>query len=147
MEGTRDENAFPEPQAEDVILAVLLELAVGKWKVALHDGRRERPAVHTVAQPQAAARLQAVLDVIEQQKLKWSLPAAVRIVVSYEAGQDAFWICRALQAHGIECYVIDPASIPGERPTRRAKTDPLDVIKLVINLPAWLLGERDRMHV
>ncbi|KJK24000.1 transposase [Burkholderiaceae bacterium 16] len=142
-----DANHVTEPHAEDVTLAVSLELAIGTWKVALHDGRRERPAVHTVAQPQAPARLQAVLDVIEQQKLKWSLPAGVRIVVSYEAGQDAFWICRALQAHGIECYVIDPASIPVERHKRRAKTDRLDAIKLVINLRAWLRGERDRMHV
>ncbi|WP_454751875.1 IS110 family transposase [Cupriavidus necator] len=132
---------------EEPVLAVSLELAAAKWKVALHDGRREQPAVHTVAQPQAAARLRAVLDLIEQQKLKWSLPAGVRIVVSYEAGQDAFWICRALQAHGIECYVVDPASIPVERHRRRAKTDRLDVIKLVINLRAWLRGERDRMHV
>jgi transposase len=115
--------------------------------VALHDGQREKPAVHTVAQPQAATRLQAVLDVIEQQKLQWSLPAATRVVVSYEAGQDAFWICRALQARGIECHVVDPASIPVERHRRRAKTDRLDVIKLVINLRAWLRGERDRMHV
>src|SRR6202795_5233181 len=132
---------------EEVVLAVSLELAAAKWKVALHDGRRERPAVHTVAQPQAAARLQAVLDVIEQQKLKWSLPGGTRVVVSYEAGQDAFWICRALQPRHIECHVVDPASIPVERNQRRAKTDRLDVIKLVINLRAWLRGERDRMHV
>src|ERR1700692_661461 len=134
-------------RGEEVVVAGSLELAAAKWKVALHDGRRERPAVHTVAQPEAAARLQAVLDVIEQQKLKWSLPAGVRIVVSYEAGQDAFWSCRALQAHGIECSVTDPASIPVERHKRRAKTDRLDAIKLVINLRAWLRGERDRMHV
>jgi len=130
-----------------LVLAVSLELSAAKWKVAVHDGRREKPAVHTVAQPQAAARLKAVLDVIEQQKLKWSLPGGVRIVVSYEAGQDAFWICRALQARGIECYVVDPASIPVERHKRRAKTDRLDAIKLVINLRAWLRGEHDRMHV
>ena len=133
--------------SEELVLAVSLELAAAKWKVALHDGRREKPAVHTVAQPQAAARLQAVLDVIEQQKLKWSLPGGTRVVVSYEAGQDAFWICRALQARAIECHVVDPASIPVERHKRRAKTDRLDVIKLVINLRAWLRGERDRMHV
>ena len=77
---------------EELVLAVSLELAAAKWKVALHDGQREQPAVHTVAQPQAIARLEAVLDVIEQQELKWSLPADVRPVVSYEAGQDAFWI-------------------------------------------------------
>jgi transposase len=128
-------------------VAVSLELAAAKWKVALHDGRREKPAVHTVAEPQAAARLQAVLALIERHKEKWSLPAGVRTVVSYEAGQDAFWICRALQARAIECYVIDPASIPVERHKRRAKTDRLDAIKLVINLRAWLRGERDRMHV
>src|ERR1700680_4330052 len=131
-----------------LVLAVSLELAAARWKVALHDGRREQPAGHTVAQPHAArTRLRGVLDVIEQQKLKWSLPAGVRTVVSYEAGQDAFWICRALQACGIECYVVDPASIPVERHRRRAKTDRLDAIKLVINLRAWLRGERDRMRV
>lgn len=132
---------------DELVLAVSLELAGAKWKVALHDGRREKPAVHTIAQPQAAARLQAALDLIEQQKEKWLLPADVRLVISYEAGQDGFWIYRTLQAHGIECYVIDPASIPVERHKRRAKTDRLDAIKLVINLRAWIRGERDRMHV
>jgi len=133
--------------AGEVVLAVSLELATAKWKVALHDGRRDSPAIHTVAQLQSAARLQAVLSLIEQHRQKWALPASTRVVVSYEAGQDAFWICRALQARGIECYVVDPASIPVERHKRRAKTDRLDVIKLVINLRAWLRGERDRMHV
>ncbi|MGF6963860.1 transposase [Paraburkholderia sp. WC7.3g] len=134
------------PCAEEIVLAVSLELAMAKWKVALHDGHRDRPAVHTVTQPQAASRLQAVLSLIEQHRQKWALPASVRIVVSYEAGQDAFWIYRALQARGIECYVVDPASIPVERQKRRAKTDRLDVIRLVINLRAWLHGELDRLR-
>ncbi|MFP3605921.1 IS110 family transposase [Paraburkholderia sp. SIMBA_053] len=132
---------------ELLVLAVSLELAAAKWKVALHDGRRDNPAVHTVAEPLAASRLQAVLTLIGQHKEKWALPANVRVVVSYEAGQDAFWICRALQAHGIECHVVDPASIPVERHKRRAKTDRLDAVKLVINLRAWLRGERGRMRV
>ncbi|MCP2091920.1 UNVERIFIED_ORG: hypothetical protein J2Y81_008026 [Paraburkholderia sediminicola] len=34
---------------EETVLAVSLELAAAKWKVALHDGPREKPAVHTVA--------------------------------------------------------------------------------------------------
>src|ERR1700722_20340775 len=132
---------------EELVLAVSVELAAAKWKVALHDGRREKPAVHTVAQPQAAARLQAVLGLIEQHREKWSLPAGVRTVVSYEAGQDAFWICRALQTRGIECCVVDPASIPVERHRRRAKTDRLDALKLGGNPRAGLRGERDRMRV
>jgi transposase len=80
--------------------------------------------------------LQATLDLIEAHKQKWSLPGQVRIVVGYEADQDAFWIYRALQRRHIERYVVDPSSIPVERHKRRAKTDRLDAIKLVINLRA-----------
>lgn len=42
---------------------------------------------------------------------------------------------------------IEWAAIPSTiRQKRRAKTDRLDAIKLVINLRAWLRGERDRMR-
>ncbi len=141
----RADQAYPT-HSEQLVLAVSLELAANKWKVALHDGQREQPAVHTVTQQHAAVRLQAAQDLIDAHKAKWLLPAGVRIVVSDEAGQDAFWIYRALHARGIECYVVDPASIPVERHKRRAKTDRLDAIKLVINLRATC-GERDRVHV
>lgn len=99
------------------MLAVSLELAMASWKIACHDGRRDKPEVHTLTNPQAGARLQAALDLIELQKQQWSMPAGVRTVVCY---QDAFWICRALQAHGTECYVLDVASIPVAR-HRRAR--------------------------
>jgi hypothetical protein len=59
---------------EEPLLAVSIELAAANWKIALHDGQREKPAVHAVAQPQATARLQAVLSLIEQHRQKWSLP-------------------------------------------------------------------------
>lgn len=133
--------------SDELLLAASIELASGKWKIALHDGQREKPAIHTVADAQAADRLQAVLDLIDAHKQKCSLPSDVRVVLSYEAGQDAFWIYRALHVRGIECYVVDAASIPVERHLRRAKTDRLDAIKLVTSLRAWLHGERDRMHV
>jgi transposase len=142
-----DANHVTGPHGGNIVLAVSLELSAGQWKVALHDGLREKPAVHTVSAPQANLRLQAVLELIAQHRQKWSLPSNVRVVVSYEAGQDAFWIVRALCSRGIESYMIDAASIPVERHKRRAKTDRLDAIKLVTNLRAWLHGERDRMHV
>src|SRR5437899_3116157 len=131
----------------EAMLAVSLELSKGSWKVALHDGRRDRPAVHTVANEQASKRLTAAVAVIEETKRKWGLSDPTRVVVSYEAGQDGFWIGRALSALGYEALVVDPASIPVERRARRAKTDRLDAIKLVLSLLAWLRGERDRMHV
>ncbi|MBB5463272.1 hypothetical protein HDG33_006949, partial [Paraburkholderia sp. Cpub6] len=34
-------------RTEEPALAVSLELAAAKWKVALHDGQREQPAVYT----------------------------------------------------------------------------------------------------
>ena len=128
-------------------LAVSLELSKGSWKIALHDGKRDKPAIHTVSSEQAATRLNEAATVIEACKKKWGLPAHIRTIVSYEAGQDGFWIHRALTAKGYEVLVIDPASIPVERQARRAKTDRLDAIKLVNCLLAWLRGERDRMHV
>ncbi|MGF6995064.1 hypothetical protein P3T25_003430 [Paraburkholderia sp. GAS32] len=32
----------------ELLLAVSIELAIAKWKVAVHDGQREKPAIHTV---------------------------------------------------------------------------------------------------
>lgn len=131
---------------EDV-LAVSLELSKGSWKMALHDGKRDKPAIHTVSDEAAGQRLAHAVAVMEEMKKKWSLSEPTRVVVMYEAGQDGFWIQRGLEKRGYEALVIDPASIPVERHARRAKTDRLDAIKLVTSLRAWLRGERDRMHV
>lgn len=119
-----DSNHVTRTQIVDTVLAVSLELSAAQWKVALHDWLWEKPAVHTVNAARADARLQAVLDLIELHKQKWS-PSS----------------------REFDCYVVDAASIPVQRHKRRAKTDRLDAIKLVINLHAWLCGERDRMRV
>jgi len=132
---------------DEAILAVSLELAKGSWKVALYDGRREQPAVHTVAHPQAAGRLAEAMRVVEERKHAWGLGPATRVVVIYEAGQDGFWVARALTGQGYEVQVVDPASIPVARRARRAKTDRLDALRLVLSLWAWLGGERDRLRV
>lgn len=64
-----------------------------------------------------------------------------RVVVSYEAGRDGFWIARELIAFGIEVYVMQAASLPVDRRHRRAKTDRIDVELLLRTLLAWLRGE------
>jgi transposase len=128
------------------VLAVSLELSKNSWKVALHDGRRQQPAMHTAKEEGASARLSEAVGLIEETKGKWKLGEATRVVVIYEAGQDGFWIWRALSARGYEVVVVDAASIPVERQARRAKTDRLDAIRLVTSLLGWLRGERDRLH-
>ncbi len=85
------------------------------------------------------------MQAIEKIKTKWGLGSGVRTVVLYEGGQDGFWIERALSKLGYEVVICDPASIPVERHARRAKTDRLDAIKLVLCLRAWLRGEHDRI--
>lgn len=137
-------NDTPDGQ---VILAVALELSQKCWKIALQDGRHDKPSIYNVRHEEAAKRLAEASAVIDAQKAKWQLPSDCRAVVMYEAGQDGFWLCRALKKLGYEALIVDPASIPVERHARRAKTDRLDAIKLVSCLLAYLRGERDRMHV
>jgi transposase len=132
---------------DDEVLAVSLELASKSWKVGLDDGKRKSPAVHGVDHAQPEGRLEEAIAVIEKTKKKWGLSPGVRVVVVYEAGQDGFWIQRAMSERGYETLVVDAASIPVERKSRRAKTDRLDAIRLVVTLRAWLRGERDRMKV
>ena len=143
MQPTQVKNFTPD----EAVLAVSLELSKGSWKIALHDGKRDKAGIHTVTDEEAQKRLVHATVVIEETKRKWKLDQQIRVVVVYEAGQDAFWIGRALVERGYEALAVDPASIPVERHARRAKTDRLDAIKLVMCLRAWLRGERDRMQV
>jgi hypothetical protein len=58
---------------------------------------------------------------------RWKAEAAAagrtieRVVLTYEAGRDGFWIARHLIARGIEVHIMHPASIPVARKKWRAK--------------------------
>ena len=143
MEPTRTNKSTPS----DMILAVSLELATKSWKLGLQDGNRENAAIKSVSADEPAVRFQQVIDEIGKIKAKWNLPDDVRTVVLYEAGQDGFWIARALMERGVEAVICDPASLQVTRQARRAKTDRLDAIKLVAVLRRWLGGDRDCMRV
>lgn len=131
---------------DDRTLTASLELASKHWKVALQDGKHTSPSVHTTKQEGAADRLAEAVALIETARQEWQLGSSSRVVVLYEAGQDGFWISRALRERGYQVVVVDPASIPVERQARRAKTDRLDAIRLLSCLRGWLRGERDRLH-
>ena len=135
-----------EYRTETTVLAVAVEMAKNSWKVGLDDGYQRRPRVKRCDADVAAERFFEVTQLIEQIRVEWDLPDSVRIVVGYEAGQDGFWLARALEEAGYEAVVIDPASIPVERHRRRSKTDRLDAIRLVLALRRWLRGERDAMR-
>lgn len=128
-------------------LDVSLELAGKSWKVALTDGRRANAAVVRLDADVRWARLVHLVQLVQQFRSKWKLPADCVVNLIYEAGQDGFWIARALQAKGVQAHVVDAASIPVARHARRAKTDRLDALKLLEVLRAWLRGERDEVRM
>jgi len=128
-------------------LTLSIELAGNSWKLAATDGLQPNPAVLATDVEDRWSRLQDVFGHIDALRKKWRLPAHARVAVIYEAGQDGFWIARALQARGVQVFVVDAASIPVPRHLRRRKTDRLDAIKLLEVLRAWLRGERSEVHM
>jgi transposase len=60
----------------------------------------------------------------------------------YEAGRDGFWLHRYLLSCGIDNVVVDSASIEVNRRKRRAKTDRIDVRKLMHMLLRYHGGEQ-----
>jgi len=75
---------------------------------------RDRPSIHRVSGGNIAELVS---------RLRVAARNNRRILVCYEAGYDGFWLARALAKMGIECRVLDPASIQVNRRARRVKTD------------------------
>jgi len=83
-----------------------------------------------------------VLQEVAQAKKRFGLPDTAPGVRCYEAGREGFWLHRFWQAHGITNYIVDSSSIEVKRRRRRAKSDGLDVRKLVSMLIRYAHGER-----
>jgi transposase len=123
----------------DSTLVVALELSGKSWQAgAVVPGVARRPRRRL--EPRDMTGLLKAID-------RWKSEAAgagraVRqVALIYEAGRDGFWIARYLLARGIAVQVVHPASIPVERPGRRAKTDRIDLDMLLRTFLAWLRGE------
>ena len=129
------------------VLGISLELSKDCWKLAGNDDRHERPILGAAKAAGARRRLEEVIERIAEIKIKWKLPADCAVVLMYEAGQDAFWIERALRDAGMQVLVVDPASIPVPRHAKRAKTDRLDALLLLETLWDWLRGKRQGVRI
>jgi transposase len=129
------------------VMEAALELADKSWKLAVTDGKRPNPTVLREAAADLWDRLEQLAASLDDLKKRWGLPSGCKVVLVYEAGQDAFWIARALQDKGIQVHVVDAASVQVPRHARRAKTDRLDALKLLGELRAWLRGDRRELRV
>lgn len=127
-----------QDSADEKSLDVSLELSKKSWKLAFSDGGSRRPRVVTVP-ARDWDRFEAE---VAKAKARFGLAGDAPVRSCYEAGRDGFWIHRALVHRGIENIVVDPASIEVNRRRRRAKTDRLDAVKLVMQLIRHHRGER-----
>ena len=114
------------------------ELGKDTWKLGCTIGMAQPPRERMIPAGDVA-RLQ---QEIARAKQRLGLLADANIMSCYEAGRDGFWLHRYLVAQGITNHVIDSASIEVNRRQRRAKTDRLDVRKLLTMLLRHSAGEK-----
>src|SRR5205823_14195993 len=88
-----------------------------------------------------ARDIQGLKEEIEKAQRLFGLCPEVRGRSCYEAGREGFWVHRALTAKGIENVVVDASSIEVNRRSKHAKTDRMDVEKLVRQLIRYWEGE------
>ena len=133
------DHATTDTPAE-TILHGALELSKNSWLLALQFPDRAQPSLYPIRGGDTVG-LMAKLTAARDRWAKMS-GKAPSIVICYEAGYDAFWLARFLKARGIECLVVDAASMQVNRRARRAKTDRIDVGMLLRALMAWGQGDR-----
>ena len=127
------ESITPTP-----VLHLAFELGLAKWKLGFTTGLGQRPRERTIA----ARDLPAVVRETARAKQRFGVAADTLVVSCYEAGRDGFWLHRWLGTQGVTSHVVDSASIEVNRRRRRAKSDRLDVGRLLQQLVRYRAGER-----
>jgi transposase len=128
----------PEP-----VVFVAFELSETTWKLGFTIGHGRNPRARTIA----ARDPKRVLAEVAEAKKRFGLPETTPVISCYEAGREGFWLHRFLQAQGLTNHVVDSSSIEVNRRKRRAKSDGLDVRKLLSMLMRYHHGERDVWRV
>jgi transposase len=124
-------------------LVMAMHLGRGQWRLGFTIGAGQRPRSRTIRGDQWLR----LGDEIAAAKARFGLSPDTRVVSCYEAGPDGFWIHRYLTTLGVESLVVDPASIEVNRRGRQAKTDRLDVERLLALLLRYVGGERSALRV
>jgi transposase len=123
---------------QNEVLVFAMELSAAKWKLGFNDGRRARTRVVTIE----AWDFNALVDQVARARRVMGLPEQTPVYSCYEAGREGFSVHRRLTQLGVRNVIIDAASVDVNRRARRAKTDRLDVEKLVEKLMGHLRGEK-----
>ena len=68
-----------------------------------------------------------------------------RVLLTYDAGYEGFWLARRLKEEPVEVIVCDPASLEVVRRKKKAKTNQIDARKMARALNAWDGGGRNAL--
>ncbi len=120
------------------MLCVAFDLGLSQWSLAFTTGLMQRPRE---VQFLAGDTLRLIRE-IAIAKRRFGLPEDAIVVSCYEAGREAFWLHRWLEAQQVRNHVVDSSSIEVNRRQRRGKTDRMDAKKLVKLLVRFCLGEQ-----
>ena len=124
--------------AHEPVLFMAFELSEKTWKLGFTLGHGQPPRECTMA----ARDTQHLLNEVAHAKARLGLGATAPVVSCDEARREGFWLHRFLQAQGITHHVVDSSSIEVNRRKCRAKSDALDVRKLLTMLLRYHYGER-----
>jgi transposase len=124
-------------------LYLAFELGSTKWTLGFTTGPAQRPRLRQIS----AGDLRALEQELLSAKARFGVPLDTPVRSCYEAGRDGFWLHRWLVDSGVANVVVDSSSIEVNRKARRAKTDRLDVRKLLALLLRWTAGERKAWSV
>lgn len=119
-------------------LYMAFELSQTKWMLGFTIGFGQRPRLRSIAARDLAA-LQTELRLARE---RFELTEDTQVISCYEAGRDGFWLHRYLLSMGVSNLVVDSASIEVNRRAKQAKTDKLDLGKLLTMLMRYEAGEK-----
>jgi transposase len=131
------ETTQNNPTTIEQPLYMALELSNTEWRLGFTIGLGQPPRLRKLK----AQDLEGLMKEIDWSRKRFGLPADAPVMSCYEAGRDGFWLHRFLIAQGVRNHVVDSASIEVNRRKRRAKTDRIDVGKLLTMLIRAAQGE------
>ena len=124
---------------------VAFELSKAKWMLGVILPGSKKLSRYTITGGDVAALAARLADWRKKAAALGGKP--IRILSCYEAGFDGHWLHRWLMDQGVINHEIDPSSIEVNRRARRAKTDRIDLKRMMRALLELLRGEPEACRV
>lgn len=118
---------------------VALDLGQSYWELAVWPREQKDPSTYRLKGPEDLKKLRKLKEHLE--RIRKEHGEEVKICCCYEATWLGYWLHRWLVRSQVKNVVIAPNSIAEGRKGKQAKTDRLDVRKLVRKLKQYLEGD------